>query len=55
MCCCKKPKRGIHYLQEQGMLGTAPDDIAELFHSDDRFDKVCITFDWHSIFMNERL
>ncbi|KAL4236729.1 Brefeldin A-inhibited guanine nucleotide-exchange protein 1 [Mactra antiquata] len=35
----KKPKKGVQYLQDQGLLGTSPDDIAELFHSDDRLDK----------------
>ncbi|XP_041360036.1 brefeldin A-inhibited guanine nucleotide-exchange protein 1-like isoform X2 [Gigantopelta aegis] len=38
----KKPMKGILYLQEQGMLGKSPDDIAELFHTDDRLDKVAI-------------
>lgn len=28
----KKPKRGIQYLQEQGMLGTTPEDIAQFLH-----------------------
>ncbi|XP_053322156.1 brefeldin A-inhibited guanine nucleotide-exchange protein 1 [Spea bombifrons] len=34
----KKPKRGIQYLQEQGMLGTSPDDIAQFLHQEDRLD-----------------
>ena len=34
--------KGIHYLQEQGLLGTSVDDIAEFFHNDDRLDKVKI-------------
>ncbi|XP_056019394.1 brefeldin A-inhibited guanine nucleotide-exchange protein 1-like isoform X4 [Ostrea edulis] len=38
----KKPKRGLQYLQEQGMLGTSPDDVAEFFHSDERLDKTVI-------------
>ncbi|XP_052264736.1 brefeldin A-inhibited guanine nucleotide-exchange protein 1-like isoform X3 [Dreissena polymorpha] len=38
----KKPRRGVQYLQDQGMLGTSPDDIAELFHNDDRLDKTMI-------------
>ncbi|XP_065921136.1 brefeldin A-inhibited guanine nucleotide-exchange protein 1 isoform X3 [Magallana gigas] len=38
----KKPKRGLQYLQEQGMLGTSPDDLAEFFHSEDRLDKTAI-------------
>ena len=32
--------KGIHYLQEQGLLGTSVDDVAEFFHNDDRLDKV---------------
>ncbi|XP_021363171.1 brefeldin A-inhibited guanine nucleotide-exchange protein 1-like isoform X5 [Mizuhopecten yessoensis] len=38
----KKPYKGLHYLQEQGMLGTAPDDLAEFFHSDERLDKTVL-------------
>uniref|UniRef100_A0A6I8RBJ2 ADP ribosylation factor guanine nucleotide exchange factor 1 n=1 Tax=Xenopus tropicalis TaxID=8364 RepID=A0A6I8RBJ2_XENTR len=34
----KKPKRGIQYLQEQGMLGTSPDDIAQFLHQEERLD-----------------
>ncbi|XP_056404844.1 brefeldin A-inhibited guanine nucleotide-exchange protein 2 isoform X2 [Hyla sarda] len=34
----KKPKRGIQYLQEQGMLGTTPQDIAQLLHQEERLD-----------------
>ena len=37
----KKPHKGISYLQEQGLLGKNPDDIAELFHNDDRLNKAC--------------
>ena len=40
----KKPIKGIHYLQEQGLLGTSVDDVAEFFHNDDRLDKVCCPF-----------
>lgn len=36
----KKPKRGIQYLQEQGMLGTTPEDIAQFLHQEDRLDSV---------------
>lgn len=35
----KKPKNGIIYLQEQGLLGKSIEDIAEFFHNDDRLDK----------------
>lgn len=34
----KKPKRGIQYLQEQGMLGASPQDIAQFLHQEDRLD-----------------
>uniref|UniRef100_A0A6Q2XIG7 SEC7 domain-containing protein n=1 Tax=Esox lucius TaxID=8010 RepID=A0A6Q2XIG7_ESOLU len=40
----KKPKRGIQYLQEQGMLGTTPEDLAQFLHQEERLDSV--------IFMN---
>uniref|UniRef100_A0A8C0HLC1 ADP ribosylation factor guanine nucleotide exchange factor 2 n=1 Tax=Buteo japonicus TaxID=224669 RepID=A0A8C0HLC1_9AVES len=32
----KKPKRGIQYLQEQGMLGTTAEDIAQFLHQEER-------------------
>lgn len=38
----KKPKKGLLYLQEQSLLGKSPEDVAELFHSDDRLDKTVI-------------
>ncbi|XP_069808804.1 brefeldin A-inhibited guanine nucleotide-exchange protein 2 isoform X2 [Dendropsophus ebraccatus] len=34
----KKPKRGIQYLQEQGMLGGTPQDIAQFLHQEERLD-----------------
>ncbi|KAL2104142.1 hypothetical protein ACEWY4_001010 [Coilia grayii] len=34
----KKPKRGIQYLQDQGMLGTSPEDIAQFLQQEDRLD-----------------
>ncbi|XP_043923098.1 brefeldin A-inhibited guanine nucleotide-exchange protein 1 [Protopterus annectens] len=34
----KKPKRGIQYLQDQGMLGTTPEDIAQFLHQEERLD-----------------
>ncbi|XP_036374500.1 brefeldin A-inhibited guanine nucleotide-exchange protein 1-like isoform X2 [Megalops cyprinoides] len=34
----KKPKRGMQYLQEQGMLGTTPEDIAQFLHQEERLD-----------------
>ena len=40
----KKPKRGIQYLQEQGLLGTSVEDISDFFHNDDRLDKVRPTY-----------
>ncbi|CAL1541394.1 unnamed protein product, partial [Lymnaea stagnalis] len=38
----KKPLKGIHYLQEQEMLGKSPEDIAELFHNEERLDKTAV-------------
>ncbi|XP_077043607.1 brefeldin A-inhibited guanine nucleotide-exchange protein 2 isoform X2 [Agelaius phoeniceus] len=32
----KKPKRGIQYLQEQGMLGTTTEDLAQFLHQEER-------------------
>ncbi|KAG8131743.1 hypothetical protein E2320_009647 [Naja naja] len=32
----KKSKRGLQYLQEQGMLGEAAEDIAQLLHQEER-------------------
>lgn len=36
----KKPKRGIQYLQDQGMLGATAEDIAQFLHQEDRLDTV---------------
>ncbi|NWZ65422.1 BIG2 protein, partial [Acrocephalus arundinaceus] len=32
----KKPKRGIQYLQEQGMLGSTAEDLAQFLHQEER-------------------
>ncbi|MCI4387426.1 hypothetical protein PGIGA_G00074140 [Pangasianodon gigas] len=34
----KKPKRGVQYLQEQGMLGPSAEDIAQFLHQEERLD-----------------
>ncbi|XP_060930163.1 brefeldin A-inhibited guanine nucleotide-exchange protein 2 isoform X1 [Limanda limanda] len=34
----KKPKRGVQYLQDQGMLGSAAEDIAQFLHQEERLD-----------------
>ncbi|KAL1021211.1 hypothetical protein UPYG_G00010220 [Umbra pygmaea] len=34
----KKPKRGVQYLQDQGMLGTTVEDIAQFLHQEERLD-----------------
>lgn len=36
----KSPKKGVKYLQENGLLGPEPEDVAELLHTDERLDKV---------------
>ena len=38
----KKPKKGMQYLQDQGLVGLRPEDVAELFHNDERLDKTII-------------
>lgn len=35
----RKPKKGIQFLQERGMLGTSCDDVAKWLHEDERLDK----------------
>ncbi|XP_034551985.1 brefeldin A-inhibited guanine nucleotide-exchange protein 2 isoform X1 [Notolabrus celidotus] len=34
----KKPKRGVQYLQDQGMLGTSAEEISQFLHQEDRLD-----------------
>ncbi|MEQ2294180.1 Brefeldin A-inhibited guanine nucleotide-exchange protein 2 [Ameca splendens] len=34
----KKPKRGVQYLQDQGMLGSTAEDIGQFLHQEDRLD-----------------
>ncbi|XP_024148796.1 brefeldin A-inhibited guanine nucleotide-exchange protein 2 [Oryzias melastigma] len=34
----KKPKRGMQYLQDQGMLGTTAQDVAQFLQQEDRLD-----------------
>uniref|UniRef100_A0A3B3C0H7 ADP-ribosylation factor guanine nucleotide-exchange factor 2 (brefeldin A-inhibited) n=1 Tax=Oryzias melastigma TaxID=30732 RepID=A0A3B3C0H7_ORYME len=36
----KKPKRGMQYLQDQGMLGTTAQDVAQFLQQEDRLDTV---------------
>ncbi|MEQ2214363.1 Brefeldin A-inhibited guanine nucleotide-exchange protein 2, partial [Xenoophorus captivus] len=36
----KKPKRGVQYLQDQGMLGSTAEDIGQFLHQEDRLDTV---------------
>lgn len=38
----RKPKKGITFLQEQGLLGTTQVEIAKWLHADDRLDKTFI-------------
>ena len=38
----KNPMKGVRYLQEQGLLGISPTEIAQFLINDDRLDKV-----WH--------
>ncbi|CAH1254723.1 ARFGEF1 [Branchiostoma lanceolatum] len=38
----KKPKKGLQFLQEQGLLGKSAWDVADFFHTDERLDKTQI-------------
>ncbi|XP_035208978.1 brefeldin A-inhibited guanine nucleotide-exchange protein 1-like isoform X2 [Stegodyphus dumicola] len=38
----RKPEKGIAYLQEHGILGFTPWDIAEYLHSEERLDKTLV-------------
>lgn len=38
----KKPKKGIVFLQEQGMLGTSVEDIADFLVTEERLDKTML-------------
>lgn len=35
----KNPKKGVKYLQENGLLGGTPEEVAEFLHTDERLDK----------------
>ncbi|EAT34779.1 AAEL013012-PA, partial [Aedes aegypti] len=35
----RKPKKGIQFLQERGLLGTSNEDVAKWLHEDERLDK----------------
>lgn len=38
----RKPKKGLNFLQEQGLLGSSAAEVAEWLHSDERLDKTGI-------------
>ncbi|XP_050518522.1 brefeldin A-inhibited guanine nucleotide-exchange protein 1 isoform X2 [Diabrotica virgifera virgifera] len=38
----RKPRKGISYLQEQGLLGPSQEDVAKFLHNDERLDKTFI-------------
>ena len=38
----KNPKKGVKYLQDNGLLGPEPDDVSEFLHTDERLDKVIL-------------
>ncbi|KAL6259969.1 hypothetical protein P5V15_009878 [Pogonomyrmex californicus] len=38
----RKPGKGVQYLQEQGLLGSSPEDVARWLHLDERLDKTAI-------------
>ena len=40
------PKKGLKFLQEKGLVGKTPKQVAQFFHEDDRLDKVCAGEGW---------
>ena len=47
MICCvlcsfvQKPRKGMKFLQERGLVGKEAADVARFFFDDDRLDRVC--------------
>ena len=37
-----KPKKGIRFLQDKELLSLQPEDVATLFHSDDRLSRTAV-------------
>ena len=37
-----KPKHGVKFLQGEGLIGTAAEDVARFFHSDVRLDRTAV-------------
>lgn len=37
----QKPRKGVKFLQERGLVGKEPTDVARFFFDDDRLDRVC--------------
>lgn len=54
----KKPKRGIQYLQDQGMLGATAEDISQFLHQEDRLDTVRdytdLNYKYNAVFTNSK-
>ena len=40
----KHPKKGVKYLQENGLLGLEASDVAEFLQTDERLDKVSLHY-----------
>lgn len=37
-----KPKKGIKFLQDKGLLSREPEEVAKFFHSDTRLNKTAV-------------
>ena len=37
-----KPKRGVKFLQEKGLIGKTSEEVARFFHSDVRLDRTAV-------------
>lgn len=42
-----KPKKGIKFLQEKGIVGHSPQDVAKMLYNDNRLNKVQLKIDVH--------
>ena len=43
----QKPRKGVKFLQERGLVGSETADVAQFFYGDDRLDRV--SYHLHSV------
>lgn len=49
----RKPEKGIAYLQNHGIIGFTPYDIAEYLHTEERLDKVRAFYILHVLYLKK--